>query len=217
MRLAATLSLSLSLFAAAPVFAAPEVPFPQRFGVTGVAVGDVLNIRVQPDASAVIIGGLAPDATGIEAITSRDGWLKVNLGEGVGWVNGRYAAVDGGLWQAPDALPSGLTCFGTEPFWSLTLEGDEAVWSTPDGGHRHPQAQVLARSWGWAETPERVISAEGLTAFLTGADDPALCSDGMSDRQFGLNATVVLRDGGPAQHYHGCCSVGAQADQTARP
>ena len=59
-------------------------------GLVAVAAGDRLNIRERPDASAPVIGTLAPDATGVEVVAERSGWAQVNTAERRGWVNAKF-------------------------------------------------------------------------------------------------------------------------------
>lgn len=200
---ALALALALTLLAA-PGHATPEAIFPGLIDVTGVAAGDVLNIRAEPGANATIIGTLAPDASGIEVVEARNGWLRVALPEASGWISGRFATMRTGLWQQ-DALPAGLVCHGTEPFWSLVPDKGAAQFSTPDGARRHEGLRVFGPA-DWAENPRRAIRADGLMALISPA--PRLCSDGMSDALFGLDADVVVGEGAQARYLRGCCSIG---------
>lgn len=193
---AAALVLALSALPAP----AAEAVLPGLADVTGVAADDVLNIRARPGTRAAIIGSFPPDATGIEVVEARDGWLRVALPEGSGWISARHARLRPHLWQS-DAVPPGLSCHGTEPFWGLALDGDTARFATPETASRHGGLRILAPE-GHAASPHRALVAEGLVAIIAPA--PALCSDGMSDRPFGLEVGVVV-DG---RHLRGCCSIG---------
>lgn len=197
------LPLALALLAT-PGHAAPEATFPGLADVTGVAADDVLNIRAEPSASAAIIGSFAPDAAGIEVVETRNGWLRVALPETSGWISGRFATMRRDLWQ-PDAVPAGLACHGTEPFWSLTLDGAAAQFSTPAAATRHEGLRIFSPFDG-AENPRRAITADGLVALVTPA--PQLCSDGMSDARFGLDVDLVTGSGEDARYLRGCCSIG---------
>ena len=173
---------------------------PALFDVTGVAPGDVLNIRAEPSASAALRGSLAPDAKGIEGITRRGGWMQVNAGEAAGWVSARFLARGAAVWGS--GLPPTLHCSGTEPFWSLKQAQGGLVLSTPDAADRHfALRQVL--DGGLPQGAQRSVLADGLTAVIA----PAACSDGMSDRAYGLTATVILGEAPEAQQLSGCCSV----------
>lgn len=181
----------------APVFAQP---LPALFDVSGVAADDVLNVRLDPDASAEKIGALAPDAKDIEVVElSIDGkWGLISSEERSGWVSMRF------LQAAPInedyIFTKALACSGTEPFWSLGIvQGQQAVYATPDtAGETYPAGLVN--------------SAEGRTdRFLLGMGDRLTavirreqCSDGMSDRVFGLDIDLVI-DG--SRLHSGCCSL----------
>lgn len=193
--LAAGLTL---LLLAAPALA--EEMLPGLADVSGVAADDVLNIRARPNARAAIIGSFPPDAAGIEVIEARDGWLRIALPEASGWISARYARLRPGLWQ-PDAVPPGLACHGTEPFWGLTLDGNTARFTTPESATRHTGLRILSPE-GAGATPHRALVAEGLVAMIAPA--PALCSDGMSDALFGLEVGLVVGE----RHLRGCCSIG---------
>lgn len=205
MRIPAFAPLALALILlAAPGHATPEAIFPGLIDVTGVAADDVLNIRAAPNARAPILATLAPDAAGIEVVEASDGWLRVVRPEGSGWISDRFATMRTGLWQQ-DAVPAGLVCHGTEPFWSLVLEDGAAQFSTPESVLRHEAARVLG-PYDWAENPRRALRAEGLVALISPA--PRLCSDGMSDALFGLDADVILGSGEDMRYLRGCCSIG---------
>lgn len=80
-----------------------------------------------------------------------------------------------------------VTLSGTEPFWSLRIEADAAVWSTPENqpGSRFAVSRFAGNNgMGFSGT----LEGRALTATLT----PGECSDGMSDRRFPFVATIVL-------------------------
>ena len=196
----------MAVLAAGPAAATQEYILPTLFDVQDVAADDVLNIRQSPNASAAIIGTLAPNATRIE-ITGLDAsgqWGQVNAGESAGWVSMRFLVNRTDVWE-PGQLPAGLTCGGTEPFWSFAEKNGGLVWWTPEGETAYPNLQVLDS--GVFRSPRRglVANAEGraLTATITNAQ----CSDGMSDMAFGLETMVILEAGGAAQLYSGCCRI----------
>jgi len=175
---------------------------PALFEVTGVAAGDMLNIRDAPMAGAGLVGTFRPDARGVEVVgTSADRkWGLVNAGEGHGYVALRFLARQPG----PDwfALQAPLTCSGTEPFWTLAFDPalPVAVYRTPDV---QASFTVQARWPGQARQPVAGL-ALGTNRFLN--LQPAICSDGMTDRQFGIAALLFLQGGTGPVTLSGCCT-----------
>ncbi|MCV6587134.1 MAG: SH3 domain-containing protein [Marinibacterium sp.] len=174
---------------------------PALHDVTGVASDDRLNVRATPAASGARIGDLPPDAAGVEVTARTGGWGRINLGETAGWVSMRYLAPQ--TPQDDTALPTHLSCFGTEPFWSLDLsEGNTVLFQTPDGADDPVRSASVQRDA--ARAGHLILGFGPSTAIIQ--PDPA-CSDGMSDRLFGLAVDLIKRDPATSAHYVGCCSI----------
>jgi len=193
---------ALALLVAQPL-AAQDLPALYR--VTGVAADDVLNIRAAPSASAAILSHFAPGQGGIEIIALSDNgrWGLVNTGEGTGWSAMRYLAREGDAGWRSGSVP--MRCFGTEPFWSLTvfLPGHRAEFLTPDNGG--VELVTDAGALPSTEYPPTLAvpfvgAHHGMAVIRPGA-----CDDGMSDMQFGLQALVYFRLN--PQGLSGCCSL----------
>lgn len=182
--------------------AAPEPELPELFAVTGVAAGDVLNIREEPDASAEAIGSLPPDARGVEVVGRQGDWLEVNAGERSGWVNGRFMAVQGDSWgrDAPP-LPPTLSCYGTEPFWSLDQQDGALILDEAAYGKARFQVQQII----YAMYPP--VARTALAPGLVAAIEPESCSDGMSDLEHALSVLLIVGDAPNARQLNGCCSL----------
>lgn len=194
---------------AAPVGATQD-QWPALFDVTGVAADDVLNIRTDPDATSDIIATLAPDATRVEVIrpNERESWGMVNAGERTGWVSLAFLQRRAGQWLG--AHPRITSCFGTEPFWSLDLQNENALaWRTPEieiaggriearlaSGNRRDRHGLSARFSFGKEATE--ISA--ITALQ-------VCTDGMSDRAYGISVDVLMTGVEGTALYSGCCTL----------
>lgn len=94
-----------------------EADGPDYFAVTGVAAGDVLNIRAAPTASGAKIGEIPADGRHVRNLGCRGGpgfaawqrmseaerheaarrrWCKVRYGGVEGWVAGWFLKEDGG-------------------------------------------------------------------------------------------------------------------------
>lgn len=190
--------LLLLLLLAGPVQAET---YPGLYSVTGVATDDVLNIRAEPDAGAPIIGMLTPDSNGVEVVAEIDGWAVVNIGERAGYASLRFLERSAG----PDwnQLAEPVICAGTEPFWMI--EVDPANSAVRFSGPEEPQGHLtgIHRIWAglpWA--PAAAISTPKGTLILT----PAECSDGMSERRYGIAVDVFLdQEGNPRMS--GCCTL----------
>lgn len=170
--------------------------------VIGVAEGDVLNMRAGPDASDEIVGAFPPDADGIEitAYTPDGRWARVNADEWSGWVAARFLA--------PSDLPTFLSCFGTEPFWSIDLYGpDGGIWSTPEGEFFPTTSEVLTRTVD-VDMRETLIALYEDRRITVTSFPAAACSDGMSDKLFALGASAIIQyDEGWGEVWSGCCTM----------
>src|SRR5690606_20466430 len=104
----------------------------------------------------------------------------VNAGETAGWVARRFLQLDGTSWKEK-ALPEHLSCYGTEPFWSLKQQEGNLVFSEPDNQNQAFQLNtVLDR--GFESDRLRALLASDKTTQMSAVIQPGLCSDGMSDR-----------------------------------
>ncbi|MFY0308346.1 SH3 domain-containing protein [Leisingera sp. D0M16] len=188
--------------------------FPALHSVTGVAADDVLNIRSAPSASASIVGSLAPGQSGVEVVQADDSgkWGLVNSGERSGWAALRYLAREPrDDWRSQGQA---LECFGTEPFWSLTLDQAPNL-KTPDGPDipftllaHEPGSNHSGKSGfhavSWAEST--LSSPEPVSLF--GTLTAQQCSDGMSDRTYGISIDLLRLHGtGQLSVLSGCCSL----------
>lgn len=195
-------ALALALLSPPQAARAQEVP--GLFDVAEVAAADVLNIRAEPSASAPVIGSFDPDAKGIEVLAvSDDGkWGMVSTGESDGWVALRFLQpLPGG---EPGRIPRPMTCFGTEPFWSIALGSDGLRWSSPED-----QPQNLSLVAEKAAPEGYFISATG----ANGQDSYDLtitkeyCSDGMSDRSYGYSARLFRSGPDGNRLMRACCTM----------
>ena len=117
-----------------------------------------------------------------------------------------------GVSDAPTAIlaaevegaPDRLRCAGTEPFWSVAIEGGEAIFETPE--NQGPSAPRLALE-GTLTAQNRL----GLWAFRLRSQDgqesialvrEEACSDGMSDLDYPYTVAFLHREG---ELLDGCC------------
>lgn len=200
-------ALALAVWTALAALPAAGQTLPAAYRVAGVAADDVLNIRAAPSAAAPIVGTIGPFAVAVEVLElSADGrWGRVPLPEGSGWVAMRF------LQATPPAdpaeVPRPLSCYGTEPFWRLGLHPRGAEWTTPEGGPWPlDEIEAEAAPGGFLV---RLAGQDGAgpwaSVTLLALREP--CTDGMSDRPFGLSARLFLQGADGAQALAGCCSL----------
>lgn len=207
-RQASILAILLAGIFPMPPAKAQEI-LPALFDVVDVASDDVLNVREEPDPASPVIGTIPPDGRGIEIVRLDEGggWGRVNTGERAGWVSMRFLEIRS---EAPDrgAPPEALRCSGTEPFWAFDWSDGAISFSTPDmpDGVSLDVGKVLS-SMTLPMPHWIVLAADGerrMTAFI----QPQMCSDGMSDLEFGLAVTLADEGGADgARAYSGCCSL----------
>ncbi len=194
-------ALVLALAAALPA-AAQDLP--ALHDVTGVAEGDVLNVRTGPTTAQPVLGTLAPGARGIEIVRTNPAgtWGQLNIDGREGWASLAF------LTPRPDgALPGApaFRCFGTEPFWSLDVrQNGPATFRTPDGENLDLRARPLLTARGHTGRFGLTASAPGTTGSLVMRT--AACSDGMSDQRFGLTADLLFT-GNREELLSGCCTL----------
>lgn len=192
-----------ALLAAGFVAAAPAQAEPAYFRTPDVP----LPVRDAPDGATV--AELAP-ATVVEATGERGGWIRVPLAETDAWAaRDALRPVDVPRLEG-SALPDGLLCTGTEPFWSLRLSSAGIVYEEPGAPARPFGLLSAAPADGALRTPVLVTLIQDRESMLA-IVRPAACSDGMSDRTQPWQADVVLqRPGtGPAvlALRSGCCRL----------
>ena len=178
--------------------------WPALYDVSGVASDDVLNVRAGPSASFEIIGSLAYNATNVEVVEVDEDrqWGLVNIGEQSGWVSLRFMDRQP-RWAG--SFPEVTSCFGTEPFWSLTF--DENGGKLDRLGYdllSFPPVQRLSST-------NRVDRFAFVSQPVLGTLREEQCSDGMSDRTYGLSIEVITGPAGNLEQLSGCCSI--QPDQ----
>ena len=168
--------------------------------VTGVAGDDVLNLRAEPRGNAALTGALSPTASGVEVVRRSDGWAYVKSGKLEGWASARFLTpartFEGGK------PPSPLQCLGTEPFWSLSIDGNCATYHTPDKEAAASEIQKIEQSQN--STIVWLVRPSGGPVSGATIEARQACSDNMSDRIYSFRITIETRDG---QLLSGCCDL----------
>lgn len=197
-------AVALSSARAQSIFGAPET-----FVTTGPT-----SLYAAPSLNAEKIGEFAQGAGPIEAVRpwsdAEPPFARVALGERDGWAPlDRLAAmpvarIDGA------ALPVGLSCGGTEPFWHLELDTGSARYSAPwhDRDIAFEIADVAAAEARGGHPAALLMSAPEIgeaTAFIRAGD----CSDGMSDQTYPWSIGLLLDGREGRKLVEGCCKLPA--------
>lgn len=184
--------------------AAAQDAYPRLHDVVGVGSDDVLNVRAGPGASFAIVSELAYDARAVEVVRVEGNWGLVNMPEVAGWTSLRFLAPrpEGGIDEVPRVI-----CGGTEPFWALTVrQGQDAVVTTPM--NFDPGEAFSIGLWRRAYNPleKWILQGSDGTRDVSVMVAKTYCNDGMSDNEFGLDATVIVT--GPEGYVlSGCCEL----------
>lgn len=198
-RLAACLCLLVAL---AQPAAATQDAWPALYDVQGVTAGDVLNIREGATVNSPIIGGLPPDAENVEILRLNEAetWGRVRAGGQTGWVSMRYLERQPG--QVFGFFPQISRCSGTEPFWALDVAGDVASFRTPDSADTALDITTRVTARNRRDRHGLVLSAgwRGVIAYQS-------CSDGMSDREYGLTLDLFRPGPDGEELLSGCCTL----------
>ena len=196
------------LLLALPAFAQTQLP--ALYEVTGVSEDDVLNIRTAPTADAAIIGAFTPGQSGIEVISIDGNWGMVNSGEQSGWTSMRYLMQQANTQDIPVAEQA-FSCYGTEPFWSLTHTPAQSILLNALYSEKTLSLPNPTVTFPIGFVPrDGVLVAKDDTSRLTAFVNLQSCNDGMSDRQFGMSISVLVEGiSSPDDSYvlKGCCTL----------
>lgn len=181
-------------------------PLPAVFSVSGVASGDVLWVRDAPRAGGNQIGSLNPGSVVNVNGRASGNWGQITLNGQIGYINMRFLTrmAENATSATANGFPLGLTCRGTEPFWTLEIGEDRRFQYTsliegPDPV-RHLAMATPATSAGYPFA----FKAHP----LTGTIDQKSCSDGMSDTQYSMSIQLQRPSGntGHMENLFGCCN-----------
>jgi len=148
----------ITLFVAAALgtgVALAEADGPDYYRVVGVTPGDVLNIRVEPNASATKIGAIPPGTDGVRNLgcvgglsfdqwqaatqaereaAARNRWCRIEYGGVEGYVAARFLAEgsDGGsgLWAVTGVDPNDVLNMRADPSGSAAIIGALSPYET---------------------------------------------------------------------------------------
>ncbi len=179
---------------------------PAFYDVSGVAPDDVLNVRAGPGVGNSIVAKLTANARFIEVVAfdeSRE-WARVNVDETSGWVALRF--LDRRPDQPDDQLPRPLMCAGTEPFWSLDIA--RTATATLDRMDDDPiSVATLDPVTSENRTDRYAIFGQAQTQVFTFMFQRDACTDGMSDRAYGMSVDLFVTEDSGVTYLTGCCNL----------
>jgi uncharacterized membrane protein len=197
----------------AGLLAAP-VPAPAQTTLGGMpAIYDIvprdqpLLARDWPSATGHVVGEFPAGTEAVEVILAEPslGWAMVNTGPRTGWLRLADLRRRPGQWQ-DNELPANVSCTGVAPEWRLALS-DDAARLTGEGEPERRYTPMTTRTALGRGDRWSLGDAEGrLTAVIA----RGVCSDGVTRRQYGLSADVILHpqaEGAEAVHLAGCCTL----------
>jgi len=197
--------LAALFFASLP---APTSAF-ETYKVVGVAVGDKLAIREEPQEGGkptdwATLGSIPADAvnvlgTGRSKEVGKQRWSEVVVGAVTGWVNARFLAVAN---DPEDLKEATFLCAGTEPFWGVTLGPTDGEFSEPDTKAKLTVERVQPAMARFFPLLYRLRNENGQSLRAT-VTHQTWCSDGMSEYDYAFQ--VLLSD--DENFYEGCCRL----------
>jgi len=198
--------LAAAVLAGLAVCAAPAIAF-ETYKVVGVAAGDKLVVREEPQdggkpAEWKELGSIPGDATKVRATgrskeVGEQRWSEVVSGSITGWVNARFLETAD---EPADLKEETFNCFGTEPFWGVTLGPKEGEYSEPESKSKLTTERVQPATARLFPLLYRLRNEkdQSLRATVT---HHHWCIDGMSDYDYAFQ--VLLSD--DENFYEGCC------------
>jgi uncharacterized membrane protein len=199
----------ISLALLASVLAAMPVVAFETYKVVGVPAGDKLVVREEPqeggtpadwkEVASIPANATTVLGTGRSKEISKQRWSEVSVDGVTGWVNARFIAIAD---LPPDLTKATFDCFGTEPFWGVTLGPKDGELSDPESKTTLTTEQIqpaMARAFPLLY---RLKNAKGQSLRAT-VTHQTYCTDGMSDYDYAFE--VLLTD--DEVFHQGCCFI----------
>ena len=180
--------------------------FPAFYDVTGVASNDTLNVRSGIGTKHPITHKLKHNQRYVEIIRLSDNgrWGLIGYPEGSGWASMRFLTRQPN--QNGNDVPRPISCGGNEPFWGLSLDQNENVFSTPSSAPK-------SFSTIWQGIPNGMLAISYGIKMVNGPEEinaiirRTQCSDGMGEMEYGFEINALISNCSGYQMYHGCCSL----------
>ena len=162
--------ITTALLASVLATAMPASAF-ETYKVVGVPAGDKLIVREEPqeggtpadwkEVASIPANAATVLGTGRSKEVNKQRWSEVAVGDATGWVNARFlTAAD----APPDLKEATFDCFGTEPFWGVTLGPKEGELSEPESKIRADNRERPARDGAFVSAALSVEEPQGPVA-----------------------------------------------------
>jgi len=177
---------------------------PAYYQVADLVDSDHVNVRAEPTADSADLGDIAAGSKPYEIIeTDESGnWGRILWLEGSGWVALRFMEPIQVEQLAKTAVPVGLVCAGTEPFWTLELQSQQTALFTTSESNNSLSVTSAESSRNQSTYPVAVeLQSESYSAISVLRRSQ--CADGMSDISYSWAVDVVMQP--ELQLLSGCC------------
>ncbi len=182
-------------------------PLPGVFSVSGITAGDRLWVRDAPHAGGHQIGSLHPGSVINVDGRASGNWGQVTHNGQIGYINMRFLTrmAENASSTTANGFPLGLSCRGTEPFWTLEIGNDRQFQYTALVGGPDP-ARWLAMA---TPAPSGGYPFTFKAHPMTGIINQETCSDGMSDTLYHMSIQLNRPSGnnGHSERLFGCCNM----------
>ena len=174
-------------------------PQPQP-GITSIVTTPTYPTPVYefPNDTAPQITVLAPNSPVAVLEQLHSDWLKVSVQGQTGYMHGTGTTPGGGTTTA-QGMQTGLTCAGTEPFWTFQINADGTTAFEDVGNQGSPVTGTIT-SIGGTAYPYSFQSGQ-----ISGQLNNQQCSDGMSDITYPFELFLNVTLNGSMQTVQGCC------------
>ena len=174
----------------------------QQSGATSVVTSPAFPTEVFdfPNDTAPVLTTLAPNSPVAVLETLTLDWAKVSVAGQEGYMH-MQGTTPGGGTVTSQGMQLGLTCAGTEPFWTFQI-GTDASTSFEDVGNQGNPIAGTITSVGGTSYPYSFQSGQ-----ITGQLTNQVCSDGMSDITYPWELLLNVTIGGSQQTVQGCCML----------
>lgn len=176
------------------------------YEVVALTSGETLPLHRQPGPDGEVVGELHAQATDVilsGAVIRAAGteWYQVVRHDSeIAWAEARHLRARDNTISSDYAIQ----CSGTEPFWSLAIDGTTARFSTPDIDEITWRASEWLPARGLTGRFMVRIEADN-TGYVAVIRARQYCTDGMSEINYPFEALLVT----PAQAVRaGCCKRG---------